>query len=70
MKICVDCRHFMPTKYTNPNHDHARCSQGSTQNLVTGIVRYQYCEVMRMAGQRCGLDGLLYQSKHEGTLDV
>jgi hypothetical protein len=25
---------------------------------------------MRMAGQRCGLDGLLYQYKHEEYLDV
>jgi hypothetical protein len=25
---------------------------------------------MRMPGQRCGLDGLLYQSKHEEYLDV
>jgi hypothetical protein len=25
---------------------------------------------MRMPGQRCGLEGLLYQSKHEEYLDV
>jgi len=70
MKLCVDCRHFMPTKYTHPDHEHARCAKASTQNLVTGIVKFQYCEVMRMAGQPCGLDGLLYSSKHEEYLDV
>ena len=70
MKICIDCRHFMPAKYPDPDRQHSRCSQGSSQNLVNGVVKFQYCEVMRMPGQRCGLDGLLYSYKHEEYLDV
>jgi hypothetical protein len=70
MNICVDCKHFMPAKYFDPEHQHARCSKASVQNLVNGIIKLQYCEVMRLAGSRCGLEGLMYQSKHEEYLDV
>jgi len=70
MKLCVDCRHFLPTKYTNPDHAEAKCAKASFQNLVSGIIKYQYCEVMRLPGAQCGLNGLLYESKHWETLDV
>jgi hypothetical protein len=70
MKLCIDCRHHMPAKYPDPQFDHSRCSQASKQNLVNGVIKFQYCDVMRMHGARCGNDGLLYQSKHEEYLDV
>jgi len=37
---------------------------------VNGVIKFQFCDVMRMHGARCGNDGLLYQSKHWETLDV
>ena len=58
--ICVDCKWSMPT----PASDAAgvyHCKASEKINLVTGKPEYQFCSIMRLPHEPCGIDGKLFE---------
>ena len=63
LKFCKDCAHHLASVSSNTTANYDKCGATATFNLVTGKATYKYCEAMRLAGQECGLEGLLYLQK-------
>jgi hypothetical protein len=56
--ICVDCRWCLPTQASSQGVYYCKASE--RRNLVTGEPEYTFCNVMRLAGQPCDIDGKLF----------
>ena len=63
MKLCVDCRNFIPVD-NDPNHLSARCGAAYTRCLVTGKPSFEYAFNQRYFQEgKCGVDGILWLAK-------
>lgn len=61
-KFCIDCRHLIRPQSGLPM-DHARCRLTRSINLVTGEIKYRYCDTMRteIGKSDCGPDAKQFQ---------
>lgn len=58
--VCVDCKWSIAT----PASDNAGvfyCKASEKTNLVTGKPEYQFCSIMRLPHEPCGIDGKLFE---------
>jgi len=66
MRLCKDCRYFLPPGLTSvtPRCGHPKATRTSGPDLVTGDPprTFQWwCEWMRNEGAECGPDGNLWE---------
>jgi hypothetical protein len=65
MKLCVDCRNFVPAA-NDPQHLMARCGASYTTNPVSGLRNFSYAFEQRVYSTgKCGTDAILFLSKSE-----
>ena len=57
--ICIDCKWSMPTPASEAAGVY-HCKASEKINLVTGKPEYQFCSIMRLGHEPCGIDGKLF----------
>jgi hypothetical protein len=57
--VCVDCKWSIPTPASELFGVYF-CKASEKTNLVTGKPEYQFCSVMRLEHEPCGIDGKLF----------
>ena len=63
MKLCVDCRNFVPA-YDDPQYLMARCGASYTTNPVSGLRNFSYAFEQRVYSTgKCGTDAILFLPK-------
>jgi hypothetical protein len=70
MKLCIDCKMFVPAK-DDPRHLMARCGANFSTNPVSGEQTFRYAFEQRVyTSGICGTDAILFIPKTEEYLDV
>lgn len=71
MKLCKDCRYFMPADDTSVMErcSHRQAVWSAGPDMVTGNPAEEkpsYCMIMRWSNGACGPDGKLWEPKDVG----
>ena len=53
-KFCIDCKHV---QYNTKNPDLSLCTRKQERDLVSGEPKKVWCNVERLRGGLCGLEG-------------
>ena len=63
MKLCVDCRQFIPAR-DDPKHLMAKCGADYSINPVSGEKTFRYAFEQRVYSTgKCGTDAILFLPK-------
>jgi len=64
MKFCKDCNHCLQEKHTTQTPSFWRCSNKIDNTcLVSGKIRYKFCDFERSKAGACGIAGKYFQPK-------
>ena len=63
MKFCKDCFYYIESN----NTDYAKCKHSESYDMVSGRVRYEYCNIEResMNPEKCGKDAQYFARPDE-----
>lgn len=59
-KFCKDCKHLAAGA---PGSETCGNPEAQELNLVTGAYKQPWCFIVRMPGNRCGIEGVLFQQR-------
>jgi len=64
IKLCKDCRHFLPTlygdRYDIGNHL-GRCNLFGKMNVINGEIEHEYATIVRKFDDMCGINGTRFE---------
>jgi hypothetical protein len=67
IKLCKDCRHFLPTlygdKYDYGNHL-GRCNLYGKINVINGEIEHEYASIVRKFDDMCGINGTHFEKSN------
>jgi hypothetical protein len=67
VKLCKDCRHFLPTMYGDRydigNHL-GRCNLFGKMNVINGEIEHEYATIVRKFDDMCGINGTHFEKSN------
>jgi hypothetical protein len=59
---CIDCRHFIPYKFSGMGFSHSLsyCKKNSKVNSFSDMILYEYADVCRKDEKKCGYNGKMF----------
>ena len=68
LPTCKDCIHFLPhtSLYAN-NYELGRCKMYGKKDIISGVITYEYADLVRSNNDKCGRNGINYEASDKSN---